>query len=95
MNIIMLGKKGHFPAATSVRDIIAALLEKNPDVRIVVNAAALETQAEAAACASEFGFAVWETVSVNASRSRKLGRVHMMTAQNPVSVVTLAGGGRA
>ena len=79
----------------NLRDILAALLSKNPEVKIVVNAAALETQTETASCAAEFGFAVWETVTVNAARSRKLGRYHMMTAQNPVSVVTLAGGGLA
>ena len=76
----------------NLRDILAALLRKNPDVRIVLNAVTLETQAEAAACAAEFGFAVYETVSVSAARARKLGRYHMMTAQNPVTVVTLAGG---
>ena len=76
----------------SLRGIVAALLEKNPDVRIVVNAVTLETQSEATACAKEFGFAVYETVSVQASRARKLGRYHMMTAQNPVSVITLQGG---
>ncbi len=75
-----------------LREILSALLEKNPQVRIVVNAATLETQAETAACAAEFGFAGYETVSVNTARSRKLGRYHMMTAQNPVSVVTLMGG---
>ncbi|MBR4186171.1 MAG: precorrin-6A reductase [Clostridia bacterium] len=76
----------------NLRDIIAALLHKNPDVRIVLNAVTLETQAEALSCAKEFGFAVCETVSVIAARARKLGRYHMMTAQNPVSVITLAGG---
>ena len=75
----------------NLRDILAALLSMNPAVKIVVNAATIETQAETAACAKEFGFAVYETVSVNAARSRRLGRYHMMTAQNPVSVVTLAG----
>ena len=73
-------------------DIIAALLGKNPDVRIVLSAVTLETQAEAAACAAKFGFAVYETVSVSVARARKMGRYHMMTAQNPVSVITLAGG---
>ena len=76
----------------NLREILAALLRKNTDVRIVLNAITLETQAEAAACAAEFGFAVYETVSVSVARARKLGRYHMMTAQNPVSVITLAGG---
>ena len=34
----------------------------------------------------------YETVSVQASRARRLGRYHMMTAQNPVSIITLQGG---
>ncbi|MBR5680489.1 MAG: precorrin-6y C5,15-methyltransferase (decarboxylating) subunit CbiE, partial [Clostridia bacterium] len=76
----------------NLREILAALLRKNTDVRIVLNAITLETQAEAAACAAEFGFAVYETVSVSVARARKLGRYHMMTAQNPVSIITLAGG---
>lgn len=73
-------------------EILAVLLDKNPDVRIVINAITVETQTEAAECAKLFGFTEYETVSVNIARSRKLGRYHMMTAQNPVSVITLQGG---
>ncbi|MBQ4353809.1 MAG: precorrin-6Y C5,15-methyltransferase (decarboxylating) subunit CbiT, partial [Clostridia bacterium] len=76
----------------NLREILAVLLEKNPDVRIVLNAVTVETQTEAAECAKEFGFMEYETVSVNIARSRKVGRYHMMTAQNPVSVITLQGG---
>ena len=76
----------------NLREILAALLTKNPAVRIVLNAVTLETQTEAAECAKAFGFAEYETVSVNIARSRKLGRYHMMTAQNPVSVITFQGG---
>ena len=76
----------------NLREIIAVLLEKNPDVWIVINAVTVETQTEAAECAKEFNFTEYETVSVNIARSRKLGRYHMMTAQNPVSVITLQGG---
>lgn len=76
----------------NLREILAVLLDKNPDVRIVINAVTIETQTEAAECAKIFGFAEYETVSVNIARSRKVGRYHMMTAQNPVSVITLQGG---
>lgn len=76
----------------NLREILAVLLEKNSDVRIVLNAVTVETQTEAAECAKEFGFREYETVSVNIARSRKVGRYHMMTAQNPVSVITLQGG---
>ena len=34
----------------------------------------------------------YETVTVSVARSKKMGRYHMMSAQNPVTVVTLAGG---
>lgn len=74
-----------------LKDIISLLISKNPDVRIVVNAITLETQAQALQCAKEFGFGFFETVSVNISRSRKLGRYNMMTAQNPVYVITMKG----
>lgn len=76
----------------NLREILAVLLKKNPDVRIVLNAVTVETQTEAAECAKYFGFTEYETVSVNIARSRKVGRYHMMTAQNPVSVITLQGG---
>ena len=76
----------------NLQEILAVLLRKNPDVRIVVNAVTVETMTEAAECAKYFGFTEYETVSVNIARSRKLGRYHMMTAQNPVSVITLQGG---
>lgn len=76
----------------NLREIITALLQKNPMIRIVVNAVTLETQAEAAECAKIFHFTEYETVSVNVARSRKIGRYHLMTAQNPVSVITMQGG---
>ena len=76
----------------NLQEILAVLLRKNPDVRIVVNAVTVETMTEVAECAKDFGFTEYETVSVNIARSRKFGRYHMMTAQNPVSVITLQGG---
>lgn len=77
----------------NLREIIAVLLEKNRNVRIVINAVTLETQAEAAACIQSFGFTESEVVSVNIARSRKLGHYNLMTAQNPVSIITMCGVG--
>jgi precorrin-6Y C5,15-methyltransferase (decarboxylating) len=79
----------------NLSEIIALILEKNPAARIVLSAVTLETQAEAAECAKKFGFETYETVTVSVARSKKMGRYHMMTAQNPVTVVTLAGGNPA
>ena len=76
----------------NMRDIMAALLERNPDVRIVVNTVTLESQNEAFECAREFGFDTMDAVTVNISRSRAVGRYHMMSAQNPVTVFVMQGG---
>jgi len=75
-----------------LEEIIAECLRKNPRARIVVNTVTLETQAEVLGCAKKFGFDVFEAVSVNISRSRKLGRYSMMNAQNPVFVFTMQRG---
>ena len=76
----------------NLSEIIRECLVKNPDVRIVINTVTLESQAEAFDCASQYHFEYFEAVSVNISRSRKLGRYNMMMAQNPVMVFTLQGG---
>ena len=92
---------GDLPAPTHVfiggsggglEETVALCLRKNPDVRIVVNTVTMETQAEIMACAKRFGFRYFEAVSVSAARSRKAGRYHLMTAQNPVFVFTMQGG---
>ena len=73
----------------ALRGIIAAAVEKNPAVRIVVNTVTLESTADAIACMRQFRFA--EAVQVNVSRSREIGEHRLMTAQNPVTVFTLQG----
>ena len=72
-----------------LREILAVLLDKNPGVRIVMNTITLESQAEASACLKEYGFELFEAVSVNVSRSRKAGPYHLMMAQNPVTVFVM------
>ena len=69
--------------------VLKVLLNKNPDVRIVMNTVTLESQAEAFACAKEFGFEVFEAVSVNVSRSKKAGSYNLMSSQNPVMVFVM------
>ena len=76
----------------NLRTILNVLLEKNPSVRIVMNTVTLESQSEAFACAKEYGFADFEAVSVNISRTKKAGSYNMMTAQNPVTVFAMQKG---
>jgi precorrin-6Y C5,15-methyltransferase (decarboxylating) len=73
----------------NLQSIIKVLLDKNPDVRIVMNTVTLESQAEAFACAKEYGFTDFEAVSVNISRTKKAGSYNLMAAQNPVTVFVM------
>ena len=71
----------------NLEDIFALILEKNPAARIVVNAVTLETLEEARRCFTRFGLE-WEAVCVSAAYAEKLGRYHLMKAQNPVYILT-------
>ena len=71
----------------NLKEILAVLLEKNQHVRIVANAVTMETAAELSEAAKEFDYS--DICCVNVSRGRKMGRYHLMTAQNPVYIVTM------
>ena len=75
-----------------MEEIIAALLEKNPAVRIVINTVTLESLSSALSCSKRFGFGLFDCVSVSAAVSRKVGPYHMETARNPVHIITLQKG---
>ena len=72
-----------------MREIVALVLEKNPSVRIIASAIALETVSELTACMKEFGFTETEVVCISASKARAVGSYSLMTAQNPVYVFTM------
>ena len=82
-------------SAGNLHGILAVLLQKNPQVRIVATAVSLESVAELTACMKEFPFADTEVVSVQIARSRKAGAYQLMTGQNPVYVFTMQAGGGA
>lgn len=77
-------------SAGSMRDIIDALLAKNPRTRIVVNAVTLETIAEMTELAKKFDYC--DIAEVSVAKARALGRYRLMTAQNPVYIFTLQNG---
>ena len=70
-------------------EIIEALLRKNPRVRVVINAIALESVGEIAELIRRFGFGDSEIVQLNVARSRRAGRYHLMTGQNPIYIAAL------
>ncbi len=77
----------------SLKAIIEAALSKNPRVRIVLNTVTAETFAEAMAAIRDLHLQNEEIVVLNVSRGRKVGGYHLMTAQNPVNIISCEGGG--
>lgn len=77
----------------NLREIIEALIQKNPAVRIVVSAVTLETAAQATACLRDYDLRDAEIVQVAVSRADPVGSCHMMRAQNPVTIFSTRGKG--
>lgn len=75
----------------NLKEIIALLLKKNSKIRIVINAIALETIAEAVNCMKLYGFEDAEVVQAMISKSHVLGSYHMMMGQNPVYIISATG----
>ncbi len=77
----------------NLRQIIEVVIKKNLNVRIVVNSVTLETLSETMECIKDLDLIEEDTVCVNVSKGRKVGRYHLMTAQNPVYITTCRGKG--
>lgn len=75
-----------------MRRILALAKEKNPAVRVAVTAIALETLEEARHALIDLGFANVEVSQLAASRGKAVGPYTMLTALNPVFI--LSGGGQ-
>lgn len=76
----------------SMKEILMLLLQKNPNVRIVATAIALESIAELTACITQFDFAQTEVISMTVARNHKAGPYNLMTGQNPIYIFTMQGG---
>ena len=70
----------------NMAEIVSAIRQKNPKVRMVITAIALETQQAAVQALEENGFTV-EISCVNVSKAKQVGSYHMMMAQNPVYLI--------
>ena len=77
----------------NLREILALLLEKSPGMRVVINAIALETVAEALECLKTLPVTDTDIVCISAARARTVARYHMMTGQNPVYILSFTGAG--
>lgn len=70
-------------------DIIACVLEKNPNARIVATAVTLESVGEMSRLMGEFDFSETEAVSLSVAKGKNAGTYHLMTGQNPVYIFTM------
>ena len=78
----------------NMKEIVELLLSKNPQVRIVINCITLETVGEALNCIRELEKQKTyecesEVVQLCASRSKNIGRYHMMMGENPIYIITV------
>lgn len=76
------GSKGH------LKEILSEIAKKNPRARVVMNAIALETLSEAAACIKELSVIEEEIVQIAVTKARNIGNYHMMMGQNPIFVIS-------
>ena len=67
--------------------IIALLLKKNPEVRIVINAITLETLQQTISCLEAQQLQT-EVVCMNIAKAERVGGYHMLKAENPIYIIT-------
>ena len=82
-NCVFVGGSGG-----NMREIIEIALMKNPKARIAVNAIALETLQETQRLFAEFGLQQVEITQLSAARGKSIGCYTMMTANNPVFILS-------
>lgn len=74
-------------SAGNMKELIEVLHSRNPRIRITATAVTLETVLEAAGAMEGFGMET-EITQIQASVSRKAGSKHMMTARNPIYLIS-------
>ncbi|MDO5415568.1 MAG: precorrin-6Y C5,15-methyltransferase (decarboxylating) subunit CbiT [Lachnospiraceae bacterium] len=85
-HVFIGGSGGRLP------EIIRAVRRKNEKARFVLNAVTLETMALVSALTEEFPeYRDMEIIQVNVSKSRELGRYHLMQAENPIFIISFGG----
>ena len=71
-----------------LEEIVGLLLEKNPQVRIVINCITLETVAEGIKMMKKYGFLETDIVQLAVSRGKAAGPYHLMMGENPIYILT-------
>ena len=79
-------------SAGNLKEIMECLLEKNPQIRMVINTVTLETIGEVTDCLKSLPVTEEEILSVSIAKAKSLGNYHLMTGQNPIYIITCRGG---
>ena len=74
-----------------MKEIMELLLKKNPEVRMVVNCIALETVSEVLHCLNALPVEDTEIIQAAVSRAKTAGAYHMMTGENPITIISCTG----
>lgn len=77
-----------------IESILSALLEKNPKVRVVLNAITLETLTNAMQAFQTLGFHAPDIVQMTVAKAKQVGGYHMMQGQNPIYILAADGPGK-
>ena len=67
-----------------MKEILSALYQKNPHMRVVINAISMETICEIKEVLSTFSIQNADVVQMQVSRAKRVGAYHLMQAENPV-----------
>ena len=67
-----------------MKEILSALYQKNPHMRVVINAISMETICEMKEVLSTFSIQNADVVQMQVSRAKSVGAYHLMQAENPV-----------
>lgn len=76
----------------NLKEIMELILAKNHSARIVINAIALETVAEALECIKTLPVVDVDIAAVSVGKSKEVGSYHMMMGSNPVYIISCSGG---
>lgn len=75
----------------NMKEIMNLLLKKNPAVRMVINCIALESVSETLECLKTLPVKEVEIVQLAVSKSKSVGKYHMMMGENPIYIISCTG----
>ena len=78
-----------------LREIVAWLLEKNPHIRVVIDAITLETVSEANELLKTLSVKAVDIICASVAKARAVGGYELMESMNPVYIFSFTGAGDA